>query len=50
MQSRLDRPSCAEKHALLQLLVERIIVGEDTPEIHQVAPAVLKRQEQCVCQ
>ncbi len=38
VQNRLDHLTFAEKQALLQLLIERIIVGEDTLEILHVIP------------
>lgn len=38
IQNRLDHLTFAEKQALLQLLIERVIVGEDTLEIRHVIP------------
>jgi site-specific DNA recombinase len=38
VQTRLASPTLAEQQALLQLLIERIIVGEDTLEIRHVIP------------
>jgi site-specific DNA recombinase len=35
---RLDEATFEEKQAILQLLIERIIVGEDTLEIRHVIP------------
>jgi site-specific DNA recombinase len=42
VRARLGEPSFADKQAILQLLVERVIVGEDTLEIRHVIP--LRRQ------
>jgi site-specific DNA recombinase len=38
VRSRLEEATLAEKQRLLQLLIERVIVGEDTPEIRHVIP------------
>jgi site-specific DNA recombinase len=38
IRRRLPAATLAEKQALLQLLIERIIVGTDTVEIHHVIP------------
>ena len=38
INARLDDAAFEEKQAILQLLIERIIVGEDTLEIHHVIP------------
>ena len=38
IDARLDDATFAEKQAILQLLIERIIVGEDTLEIRHVIP------------
>jgi site-specific DNA recombinase len=38
IRNRLDHLTFAEKQALLQLLIERVIVGEDTLEIRHVIP------------
>ena len=38
IDARLDAATCEEKQAILQLLIERIIVGDDTIEIHHVIP------------
>jgi site-specific DNA recombinase len=38
VRTRLDLATFEEKQALLQLLVERIVVGDDTLEIHHVIP------------
>ena len=38
IRSRLDQLAAHEKQRILQLLVERIIVGEDTLEIRHVIP------------
>jgi site-specific DNA recombinase len=38
IRRRLPPVTLAEKQALLQLLIERIIVGTDTVEIHHVIP------------
>jgi site-specific DNA recombinase len=38
IDARLDHASFEEKQAILQLLIERIIVGEDTLEIRHVIP------------
>jgi site-specific DNA recombinase len=38
IRSRLDGASFEEKQALLQLLIERVIVGEETLEIRHVIP------------
>src|SRR5436309_10940650 len=43
VRSRLAEASPSEKQQLLQLLVERVIVGEDTLEIRHVIP--LRRRE-----
>ena len=38
VRSRLDEASFAERQRILQLLIERIIVGEDSLEIRHVIP------------
>jgi site-specific DNA recombinase len=38
VRSRLDEATLAEKQRILQLLIERVIVGEDTLEIRHVIP------------
>ena len=38
IRTRLDEASFEEKQAILQLVVERVIVGEDTLEIRHVIP------------
>jgi site-specific DNA recombinase len=38
VDARLDDATFEEKQAILQLLIERIIVGEDTLEIRHVIP------------
>jgi site-specific DNA recombinase len=38
INARLDDATFEEKQAILQLLIERIIVGEDTLEIRHVIP------------
>jgi site-specific DNA recombinase len=38
VRNRLTEVTFAEKQAILQLLIERIIVGTDTLEIHHVIP------------
>jgi hypothetical protein len=43
VRSRLEETTLAEKQRLLQLLIERVIVGEDTLEIRHVIP--LRRLE-----
>jgi site-specific DNA recombinase len=43
IRGRLEDATLAEKQQLLQLLIERVIVGEDTLEIRHVIP--LRRQK-----
>ena len=38
INSRLDNATFEEKQAILQLLIERVVVGEDSLEIHHVVP------------
>jgi site-specific DNA recombinase len=38
INARLEEATFEEKQAILQLLIERVIVGEDTLEIHHVIP------------
>ena len=38
MRSRLDEATLAERQRILQLLIERVIVGEDSLEIRHVIP------------
>ncbi len=38
MRARLDEATFAEKQTILQMLIERIIVGADTLEIRHVIP------------
>jgi site-specific DNA recombinase len=45
VRSRLDEATLAEKQRLLHLLIDRVIVGEDTLEIRQVIPLRRLRPE-----
>ena len=38
VRSRLDEATLAERQRILQLLIERVIVGEDSLEIRHVIP------------
>ena len=38
MRSRLDEATLAEKQRILQLLIDRVIVGEDSLEVRHVIP------------
>ena len=48
IRGRLDESTLAEKQQLLQLLIERVIVGEDTLEIRHVIPLRQEKLEAAV--